>query len=466
MTDKTPQDAEHHRAPSQDRVESALNAFSERRGFYLTLVVALLALVVVLLVIANKDEEREDHFSPVWDAYTSVRSNVWADRASEEDLTRLDEALEKVRNTDAEGSALWLSAIAHYGAAFTRDKPSFEEKRPHLEKAEERLKELQDKRFDHFLPAIARWYSNAGAPPVAELARRIDQDLSWAKEHGYERPTPDKAPTAVLRTDLGDIYLRFYAALAPKQVDNFLALARKGAYNGTAFHFVRGGIDAIGVSGGDPLTYFYNDPLNKDQILRWGNGTTGYGLPPAESRFRIVHERAIVTAQRLRRADWDNGAQFQILLQPDASLDRDYSPFAYVVEGMDVVGKMAGRKRAADHGPYKDDPRFRGPDKSGLLVKPVWIQKVIVYGEDGVALEHGFPLDDGEKKLAGLKTTPVKALAEEALRVDRTLRDPRKHAEFRPGIDIPFPEDMNNLVDAKPEGNRRVLGEIDAPGDE
>ncbi len=464
MTDKPQHGADAPRESANDRVESMVAAFNERRGYYIGLTLAAVAVVVATLVFVNRDETAKDNFSPVWDAYTGVRTNVRADRSSAEDLARLDAALDKVRGTDAEASALWLSAIAHYGAAFTRDKPSFDEKRPHLEQAEARLKELEDQRFDHFLPAIARWYTSSGAPPVKQLLNRVDDDLSWAKENGYERPMPDKAPTAVLRTDLGDIYLRFYAALAPKHVENFLGLAKKGAYNGTAFHFVRGGIEPTGVAGGDPLSYFYNDPLNKDQILRWGTGTTGYGIPPAESRFRLVHERAIVTAQRRRQADWDNGSQFQILLAADPSLDRDYSPFAYVVEGMDVVEKFTKRRRASEHGPYKDDPRFGGPDKDGLLVEPVWIRKVIVYGEDGRAFEHGFPLRDGEKSLDGLKSTPVKALSETDLRVGRTLHDPKKLAKFRAGIDIPFPDDMATLADASPEGERRVLGDIDVEG--
>jgi len=420
--------------------------------------------VVVLLVIDASKDARVDNFTPVWDAYSNVRARIQSNLPATEELARLRSQLEAARGTDAEASALWLNAIGSYGSAFTRDKLNASDRRPLLEGAKASLVELKQERFDHFPPAQTKWYTTSGTPPVEQMLERVTRDLEWLEENDYAQPDPDAAPTAVLRTDIGDIHLRFFGALAAQHRDNFVSLATKGSYNGTAFHFVRGATEPKGVLGGDPYTYFYNDPLKKDQILRWGGGGTGYDLPPEESRFRMVHARAIVTAQRRINADWDNGAQFQILLDTDPSLDRVYSPFAQVVEGMDVVEEIAQRKTAAQHGPYKDDPLFQRLDRVGLLVEPVWIQKVIVYDKGGKALKHAFPLEDEEKTLGGLKGSTVKPLNEKDLAADRKLRGAAEGSPFRRGLDFPFPEDVDAAT-ANAKGDRRILENVESGGE-
>ncbi|MHC4953230.1 MAG: peptidylprolyl isomerase [Planctomycetota bacterium] len=473
MTDQTKQaglgGAQHLREPDLGPLDRLYIDYQERRGLYIGgFVVLCIAVLGIMYAADSAGGTRVDNFSPVWTAYAAARDRIVQDQPADEELAQLDRALAEARGTDAEGSALWLSAIAQYGSAWTRDKLAFADREPFLNVARARLEELDsaNEQFDRFPPALSRWYTSSTSSPVEEMLERVTTDLEWAKDNAAARPAADEAPTAVLRTDLGDIHLRFYAKLAPKHVANFLKLAQLGSYNGTAFHFVRGGSEPDGVIGGDPFTYFYNDPLNKEHILRWGGGGTGYGIPPEDSRFQVRHSRAIVTAQRRPNADWDNGSQFQILLDTDPALDRTYSPFAVVESGLDVVEKIATRKTAADHGPYKDDPLFQRLDRSGLLVEPAWIRKVIVYGKDGAALEHSFPLSDTEKTLGGLKSGDVQPLEDDALRATRKLRESESEKPYRAGLDFPFPDDITDLKKANAAGDRRELDKIVPGGSE
>ena len=443
--------------PEPDALQRFAREFRENRTAYVGTGVVALVVVVVILVVANMGEGAgEDHFSPVWSAYADAAARITENRAADDELAALDAAAETARGTRAEGTALWLSALAHYGAAFTKDKLSFEDRKPHLEMAQKRLAELQGEKFDHFPPAVSRWFVATDPEPVKGLARQLEKDLAWARDHTYVEPQPDASPTAVIRTDEGDIHLRFYGDLAPGHVANFVANARRGLYNGTAFHFATGGEEKTSVAGGDPYSYFYNDPREKSHILRWGHGTTGYNVPPETSRFRVIHRRGTVTAQRRERADWDNGAQFRILLDSMPSLDRTYSPFARVVEGIGVVEKAANRPTVSTHPTYKDDPAFQSLQTEGLIVQPVWIEKVIVYDENGKALDHSFPLEPGEKSLAAVGETPLKPLQGEALRAGRKLVDPRGMDEYRRGLDIPFPSDIADPSKAEAMGERRA----------
>jgi|GEM_PF-2955006 len=464
MSDTTQRNAPTDTEPTPGFVDRLVYEFQAKRGLYIGGFVGIFVILfVALLMIDGKADDRVDNFSPVWDAYEGVRGRVQSNQPAEEQLARLDEQLAKARGTDAEASALWLAAIGKYASAFTQDKLTSAERKPLLEGAQGHLKELSDEKFDYFLPALTHWYTTAGTPPVDQLLQRVTEDLEWLNKNEQTQPTADEAPTAVLRTSLGDIHLRFFGALAPKHRDNFVSLATKGSYNGTAFHFVRDGDPKKGVIAGDPFTYFYNDPLKKDHILRWGAGGAGYNLPPEESRFRISHAPGIVTAQRRQNADWDNGTQFQILMTTDSTLDRVYSPFAQVVEGMDVVEKIAARKTAGEHGPYRDDPLFQRLDRSGLLVEPVWIEKVIIYGPDGKALDHAFPLEGEEASLESVKGSTVNPLTGDKLGAGRKLRDAASGEEFRAGLDFPYPDDITDFSDATADGDRRVLEDI-APG--
>lgn len=155
---------------------------------------------------------------------------------------------------------------------------------------------------------------------------------AWA-----ETPAPlaedGKAPRAIITTRFGEMELVFFQDLAPKHVESFLTLARKGFYDGTIFHRV---IPGFMIQGGDPNT---KDPSNRQS---YGNGGPGYTLP---AEFNgLPHERGIVSAARA--ADPNSaGSQFFIVIDKAPHLDGKYTVFGEVVRGMDVADTIVQQPR-------------------------------------------------------------------------------------------------------------------------
>lgn len=139
---------------------------------------------------------------------------------------------------------------------------------------------------------------------------------------------------AVLQTNQGRIVLRFFADKAPKHVENFKKLAREGYYDGTRFHRV---IPGFMVQGGDPNT-------KTGDRTRYGTGGPGYTI---NAEFNdIKHTRGIVSAARTSDPN-SAGSQFFLMVAAAPHLDRQYSVYGEVIEGMDVVDKIVALPRDA-----------------------------------------------------------------------------------------------------------------------
>lgn len=444
----------------QQTFERIVTRVRERPNLYIGWALLILVAILGVLFLLNLDRGGEtSDFGPLWQRCEKVREKLRINTSAAAQLVELEAYIKKIRGTPEEALALWFAAIYHYREAWTDEKASFEDRRPHLEAAVRFLEELQSERFEtrDLLLDKARWYVASNTSPVENVYRQVKRDLAWAKEHSYAEPAPDPAVVAVLRTSIGDVHLQFFSELAPKLTENFLTLAKLGTYNDTAFHFVRraGTPDAKGVMGGDPFSFFYNDPLKQEHLLRWGSGGVGYDIPPEAARGRINHRAGIVTSQMREKADWNNGVQFMVMVANDPSLDRKHTPFAKVVEGLALIEKAAQRKTAAEHAPYKDVYAFSSISTRDLIVEPVIIHKVIVY-RDGRAVDHAYPLAEGEKTLATLASTPVEPLPAEndVAYCGRLLRAIDAEGEPRRGLDIPFPEDVD-AKKADPKGDRK-----------
>src|SRR5215831_20126302 len=105
---------------------------------------------------------------------------------------------------------------------------------------------------------------------------------------------------AVIKTSEGDMVIEFWPDVAPKTVENFKTLAKKGFYDGTCFHRV---IKGFMIQGGDPLT------KDASQEAMWGTGGPGYSVN-AEFNDRH-HDRGVLSMAR--SADPNSaGSQFFI----------------------------------------------------------------------------------------------------------------------------------------------------------
>lgn len=125
----------------------------------------------------------------------------------------------------------------------------------------------------------------------------------------------------VLLLDLsngGRVKIAMRADAAPRHVERIKTLARQGFYNGTIFHRV---IDGFMAQGGDPT----------------GTGTGGSELPDIEAEFNeLPHVRGAVAMARAQDKDSAN-SQFYIVFQPVMKLDRTYTIWGRVIDGMKWV---------------------------------------------------------------------------------------------------------------------------------
>jgi len=140
--------------------------------------------------------------------------------------------------------------------------------------------------------------------------------------------------TAIIETNLGTIVFKLLPDLAPETVRNFEKLARDGFYNGTLFHRV---IPGFMIQGGDPNTKSGNKNT-------WGTGGPGHTIK-AEFSSRS-HHRGIVSMARSQDPN-SAGSQFFIVTTDSTFLDRQYTVFGEVIEGMDVADKIVNLQR--DH---------------------------------------------------------------------------------------------------------------------
>ena len=137
-----------------------------------------------------------------------------------------------------------------------------------------------------------------------------------------------KGPKAIIKTKFGDMDIVFFPEKAPKHVENFIALAKSGFYNGTIFHRV---IPGFMIQGGDPNT----KDLNKPET--YGQGGPSQRL---KAEFNdIPHRRGILSMARTSDPN-SAGSQFFIVVKDSNFLDGQYTVFGEVVKGMEVADKI------------------------------------------------------------------------------------------------------------------------------
>ncbi len=127
--------------------------------------------------------------------------------------------------------------------------------------------------------------------------------------------------------DGGIIKLELYPDKAPKTVANFEKLVKKGFYDGLTFHRI---IKGFMIQGGDPLG---NGMGGSDENIPGEFAANGFENP-------IRHERGVISMARAQDPD-SASSQFFIMHADGFFLDGNYAAFGKVVEGMDVVDRIA-----------------------------------------------------------------------------------------------------------------------------
>lgn len=184
-----------------------------------------------------------------------------------------------------------------------------------------------------------------------------------------------KSHIVSVTTDYGTMKIKLYDE-TPQHRDNFLKLAKEGFYDGTLFHRV---IKNFMLQGGDPQS------KTATADMQLGGGDIGYTIP-AEFNPKLIHKKGALCAARTENpTKASSGCQFYIvqgnkmtdqqLDQLDAAravkytaeqrtiyktvggtpfLDQNYTVYGEVIEGMDVIDKIAAVETKPGDRPVKD----------------------------------------------------------------------------------------------------------------
>ena len=136
----------------------------------------------------------------------------------------------------------------------------------------------------------------------------------------------------------GVMKAELYPEIAPKTVENFLSLVKKGFYDGVIFHRV---IPGFMIQGGDPTGT--------------GMGGPGHTIPGEFSsngfKNELKHTRGVMSMARTMDPD-SAGSQFFIMTDPAPHLDGQYAAFGCVIEGLETVDAIASVPTD-----YRDKPK-------------------------------------------------------------------------------------------------------------
>ena len=145
--------------------------------------------------------------------------------------------------------------------------------------------------------------------------------------------TNAKENIMILKLKDGDVKIEMFPDVAPKHVKRITELANSGKYDNVVFHRV---IDGFMAQTGD--VRFGNSSSSDFNLQRAGMG--GSDLPDLKQEFNdIPHERGTVSMARSSDPNSAN-SQFFICFEPAPYLDRNYTVFGKVVEGMEFVDKI------------------------------------------------------------------------------------------------------------------------------
>ena len=137
----------------------------------------------------------------------------------------------------------------------------------------------------------------------------------------------------ILKLTYGEVEIELYPDKAPNHVKRFKELANAGKYDGVIFHRV---IDGFMAQTGD--VKFGN--VNSSDFNLSMAGTGGSELPNLKAEFTdIAHTRGTISAARSADPDSAN-SQFFICFESAPHLDRQYSAFGKVINGMEFVDKI------------------------------------------------------------------------------------------------------------------------------
>lgn len=151
----------------------------------------------------------------------------------------------------------------------------------------------------------------------------------------------NKNPIVTFEMENGDVFkAELYPEIAPNTVTNFISLINHNFYDGVIFHRV---IKGFMIQGGDPEGI--------------GIGGPGYAIKGEFSangfENNLKHDRGVLSMARSMMPD-SAGSQFFVMHKDSPHLDGQYAAFGRVIEGIEIIDKIAEAKTNRQDKPKKD----------------------------------------------------------------------------------------------------------------
>lgn len=176
--------------------------------------------------------------------------------------------------------------------------------------------------------------------------------------------TNQKGPKALIKTNRGDIEIQLFPEIAPKTVQNFVELSKKGYYDGVIFHRV---IPDFMIQGGDPTgtgmggESIYGEKFEDEfspQVFNFRGALSMANAGPNTngSQFFIVNNQNVPVQmiQQMEAAGYPEEAINQYKKGGTPWLDFRHTVFGHVLEGMNVVDEIANVQRGPQDRPVYD----------------------------------------------------------------------------------------------------------------
>ena len=188
--------------------------------------------------------------------------------------------------------------------------------------------------------------NNKNSENLLGIDFNVDSNETTLNNYDTENPV-----VAMEISGYGAIVIELYPKVAPNTVNNFIYLVKQGFYDNNSFHRL---VPGFVLQGGDPK----GD----------GTGGPGYSIKGefTNNRFTntLKHTKGIVSMARSTAND-SAGSQFFIMLDTATNLDNNYAAFGKVIDGMDVIDKIANIEIVSNN-------------ETGKLKKNLTIKKALV----------------------------------------------------------------------------------------
>jgi peptidyl-prolyl cis-trans isomerase B (cyclophilin B) len=345
---------------TEDIQKKVFQTFQEKRTPILViggLLVVAIVLGIVLLISGRSEED-------------AIRSQLFeATRSSDirQVILNLEEAVRDASGSEVEPYALYRLATScwvgsHSSNVEDADRIDF------LDRGLAALSRLELE-FPESSWSLAPSPGDRSTTFVRYLRRKMNAEREWLVANAYVHPTVDTEFTALIETNRGNIRLGFFPEQAPNHVANFMKLAKEGFYNDLLVHRV---VTAQFIEMGCPNT------RDREAMLSHGKGGPGYDQDEERARITVNHRRKVVSTALDRTTGGESGSRFIICVEDVTDLDKTTTPFAEVIEGMDVVDQIATIST------FGNDPVYRGSEQlrdlgdhptQDIVIRTISIQK-------------------------------------------------------------------------------------------